>query len=218
MIRLAPSILSADFTRLGEECRQVLDAGADMIHFDVMDGHFVDNISFGLPVLTDLRREFPEAVMDVHLMISHPLLFVERFAESGADCITFHVEADDDIASTIAAIKGCGCKAGLAVNPGTPIEAVYPWLDELDIILVMSVVPGHGGQAFIPATLEKLDSLQDECRLKGLSPLISVDGGVNAHDTGPSCVSAGADILVAGSALFGAEDIPEMVRKFKKLG
>lgn len=217
MTKVSPSVLSADFAHLGADCQAVLDAGADMIHFDVMDGHFVDNLSFGLPVLEGLRKALPQAYFDVHLMITHPLTYVKAFAEAGADCISFHVEADDDIAATIAAIRACGCQAGLVVNPNTPAEAVFPYLDNLYLVLVMGVTPGHGGQAFRPETLDKLRTLRAECQRRGLSPLLSVDGGVKADTTAPQCVEAGATVLVAGSAVFCAPDMGEAVRKFKAL-
>lgn len=217
MTKISPSVLSANFAALGADCRAVLDAGADMIHFDVMDGHFVNNISFGLPVLEGLRRALPEAYMDVHLMISDPLAYVSAFAAAGADCITFHVEADSDIPATIAAIRSCGCGAGLSMKPSTPAEALFPYLDELALVLVMGVEPGHGGQSFQPAALEKLRRLRAECQRRGIHPDLSVDGGVKYATTAPQCVEAGATVLVAGSAVFCAEDIPEAVRQFKSL-
>ena len=217
MTALSASILAADFSRLGADCREVLDAGADMIHFDVMDGRFVDNLSFGLPVLESLRRALPGAYMDVHLMISHPLAYAPRFAAAGADCVTFHAEAEDGIDDTIAAIHAAGCKAGLAVNPATPAEAVLPFLDRLELLLVMGVTPGYGGQAFQPSALNKLRLLRAECGRRGLTPWLSVDGGVKASDTGPACVRAGASLLVAGSAVFGAADRAQAVRLFKAL-
>lgn len=217
MVKLSPSVLSADFARLGADCREVLDAGADMIHFDVMDGHFVNNLSFGLPVLEGLRKALPDAYFDVHLMITHPLTYIKEFAEAGANCISFHVEASDNIRSTIAAIRAYGCEAGLVINPNTPVEAMFPYLDDLSLLLVMGVTPGHGGQAFQPSTLDKLRKLRAECERRGLRPYLSVDGGVKAATTAPQCVEAGATLLVAGSAVFGVEDRAVAVRQFKAL-
>ena len=215
MVLVCPSVLSADFTCLGEDCARVLNAGADMIHFDVMDGHFVDNLSFGLPVLETLHHALPQAVMDVHLMISHPLRFVHRFAAAGADYITVHVETTDDLSATLAAIHGCGCKRGMALNPDTPVEAVFPYLDQLELVLVMGVVPGHGGQPFDPRALDKLRALRAECARRGVSPILSVDGGVKPGTTAPQCTEAGAPALVAGSAVFGAKDASAAVRQLK---
>ena len=215
MVLVCPSVLSADFTCLGEDCARVLNAGADMIHFDVMDGHFVDNLSFGLPVLETLHHALPQAVMDVHLMISHPLRFVHRFAEAGADYITVHVETTDDLSATLSAIHGCGCKRGMALNPDTPVEAVFPYLDQLELVLVMGVVPGHGGQPFDPRALDKLRALRAECARRGVSPILSVDGGVKPGTTAPQCTEAGAPALVAGSAVFGAKDASAAVRQLK---
>lgn len=215
MVLVCPSVLSADFTYLGEDCARVLNAGADMIHFDVMDGHFVDNLSFGLPVLETLHHALPQAVMDVHLMISHPLRFVHRFAAAGADYITVHVETTDDLSATLAAIHGCGCKRGMALNPDTPVEAVFPYLDQLELVLVMGVVPGHGGQPFDPRALDKLRALRAECARRGVSPILSVDGGVKPGTTAPQCTEAGATALVAGSAVFGAKDASAAVRQLK---
>lgn len=215
MVLVCPSVLSADFTCLGEDCARVLNAGADMIHFDVMDGHFVDNLSFGLPVLETLHHALPQAVMDVHLMISHPLRFVHRFAAAGADYITVHVETTDDLSATLAAIHGCGCKRGMALNPDTPVEAVFPYLDQLELVLVMGVVPGHGGQPFDPRALDKLQALRAECARRGVSPILSVDGGVKPGTTAPQCTEAGATALVAGSAVFGAKDASAAVRQLK---
>lgn len=217
MTKVSPSVLSADFACLAESCRSVLEAGADMIHYDVMDGHFVDNISFGLPVLETLKQALPDAVYDVHLMITHPLKFVERFAKAGADYITFHVETVDDIQATLDAIRAAGCKAGMSVKPDTPAEAVFPWLDQLALVLVMGVEPGHGGQAFQPSALDKLRALRAECDRLGLDPYLSVDGGVKPGTTGPQCVEAGANLLVAGSAVFCAEDKEAAVAQFRAL-
>lgn len=217
MAKLSASVLSADFARLGADCREVLDAGADMIHFDVMDGHFVNNLSFGLPVLKGLRKALPDAYFDVHLMITHPLTYIKEFAEAGANSISFHVEASNDIRATIAAIRACGCDAGLVINPNTPAETMMNDLDDLSLLLVMGVTPGHGGQKFQTAALDKLRKLRAECDRRGLRPLLSVDGGINAVTTGPLCVEAGATLLVAGSAVFDARDRANAVRRFKSL-
>ena len=146
MAMVSPSILSADFGKLGADCRMVLDAGAQMLHYDVMDGHFVPNISFGVPVLKSLHKALPDAFYDVHLMISHPLQYAEPFIKAGATLYNFHLECEDDIQATIDAVRALGCKVGLTIKPGTPAEALAPWLDQLDLVLVMSVEPGFGGQ------------------------------------------------------------------------
>lgn len=216
MIELSPSILSADFARLGQHCAEALNAGADMLHFDVMDGHFVPNISFGAPVLKSLSKALPDAFYDVHLMISDPLFYAEDFVKAGASCITFHLECDSDIQKTIDAIKNAGCKVGISIKPGTPAEALLPWLDQLDLVLVMSVEPGFGGQKFMPSALDKLRFLSDECKKRGLTPWLEVDGGVDTV-TAPDCVKAGANLLVAGSAVFGKQDVAAAVAELKAL-
>ena len=214
MTRVSASILAADFADLGYACRRVLDAGADMLHFDVMDGRFVPNLSFGVPVLKSLKAALPDAFYDVHLMIAEPLRYVEAFAKAGAGRITFHLESESDPEKTLAAIRAAGCKAGMSVRPGTPAAALEPFLDRLDLALVMSVEPGFGGQAFMPAALEKLAFLSERRRRRGLPLLLEVDGGVDAV-TGPRCAAAGADVLVAGSFLFGAGDMAAAVRQLK---
>ena len=216
MTQLSPSILAADFTRLGEQCRDALQAGADMLHFDVMDGHFVPNLSFGIPVLQSLHKAIPDAFYDVHLMITDPLAYVEAFVKAGASCITFHVESDSPVQQTIDAIHAAGCKAGLSIKPGTPVEAVLPYLEQLELVLVMSVEPGFGGQKFMPVALEKLQALKAECEARGISPWLEVDGGVDAV-TGPQCVQAGANLLVAGSAVFGKSDMKAAISELKQL-
>ena len=216
MAIISPSILSADFCRLEEDCRLVLDAGAQMLHFDVMDGHFVPNISFGVPVLASLHRGMPSAFFDVHLMISHPLAYVDAFAKAGADLVNFHLESEDEPGAVLAAIRAAGCKTGMTIKPGTPAEALLPWLDQLDLVLVMSVEPGFGGQKFQASALYKLEALKKEREARGLSFLLEVDGGVNA-ETAPFCVEAGADVLVAGSAVFAAADPAAEVRALAAL-
>lgn len=207
MAMVSPSLLAADFACLGTECRKVLDAGAQWLHFDVMDGCFVPNISFGVPVLAGLRKALPDAFFDVHLMIWDPLAYIEPFAKAGASLITFHLESDSDVGATLAAIKAAGCKAGISIKPATPVSALEPWLDQLDLVLVMSVEPGFGGQSFMPGALDKLSALAQEKRRRGLPFLLEVDGGVDeASGTAAACVNAGAEVLVAGSAVFRAAD------------
>lgn len=216
MAIISPSILSADFCRLEEDCRRVLDAGAEMLHYDVMDGHFVPNISFGVPVLASLHRGMPSAFFDVHLMISHPLAYVDAFAKAGAGLINFHLESEDDPGAVLDAIRAAGCKAGMTIKPGTPAEDLSTWLDRLDLVLVMSVEPGFGGQKFQSSALRKLEALKAEREARGLPFLLEVDGGVNA-ETAPFCVEAGADVLVAGSAVFAAADPAAEVRALAAL-
>ena len=216
MTQVSPSILSASFCHLEQDCRAVLEAGADMLHYDVMDGHFVPNISFGVPVLKSLHAGLPDAFYDVHLMITDPLFYAEAFAKAGADLITIHLECDSPIEETLDKIHALGCKAGLSVKPGTPVQEVFPYLDKLDLVLVMSVEPGFGGQMFMPSALEKLAALKAECAARGLSPWLEVDGGVD-DTTAPLCVAAGANLLVASSAVFGAKDPAAAVARLKSL-
>ena len=206
MTKIAPSILAADPLRMFEAVKLVKDTGCDELHFDVMDGHFVPNISFGAPVLDCLHKALPDVYYDVHLMISDPVKYAPDFAKAGANLITFHFEAvPDAVAETIAAIRATGCRVGISIKPGTPAQAVYPYLDDLDLVLVMCVEPGFGGQKFMPSALEKLEALRTERDRRGLHTLLEVDGGVNT-ETGPQCAAAGADWLVTGSALFKSKD------------
>ena len=204
MIKISPSVLAADFTRLGEELADIERAGADMVHLDVMDGVFVTNISFGLPVIEALRKK-SAMVFDVHLMIVEPEKYVERFVDAGADIVTFHHEATKDTAAVLKMIRAKGAKAAVSVKPNTPVEEIYPYLELCDMVLIMTVEPGYGGQALIPETLEKVGKLKAEIEKRGLSVDIQVDGGINEKNA-PDAISAGANILVAGSAVFKAQD------------
>ncbi len=204
MIKIAPSILSADFSRLGEDIQAVDRAGADYIHVDVMDGHFVPNITIG-PLVVDALRKVTAKPLDVHLMIENPDLYITEFAEAGADIITVHQEAVPHLHRTIQLIKNLGKKAGVSLNPATPVETLDVILDELDLVLIMSVNPGFGGQAFIPSALDKISALRQRITQRGLATEIEVDGGVKI-DNIRQVVAAGADVLVAGSAVFNTDD------------
>ena len=204
MIKISPSVLAADFTKLGEELADIERAGADMVHLDVMDGVFVTNISFGLPVIEALRKK-SNMVFDVHLMIVEPEKYVERFIDAGADVVTFHHEATNDTAAVLKMIREKGAKAAVSVKPNTPVEEIYPYLEFCDMVLIMTVEPGYGGQALIPETLEKVRKLKAEIEKRGLSVDIQVDGGINEKNASDA-ISAGANILVAGSAVFKAQD------------
>ena len=212
MTKVAASILSADFANLHKDCTRLLEAGADVMHFDVMDGHFVPNISYGAPVLTCLHAALPDVFYDVHLMISDPARYAADFAKAGADLSTFHLEAvPDTVEEVIAAIRATGCQVGISIRPGTPVEAVFPYLGVVDLILVMSVEPGFGGQKFLPTTPTRIAAIRAERARLGCNTLIEVDGGINTV-TGPQCIEAGVDWLVAGNSLFRAEDPAAVVR------
>ena len=206
MIKIAPSILSADFSRLGHEITDIRSGGADYIHFDVMDGEFVPNISIGIPVLKSLRK-ITDMFIDVHLMITTPLRFAKAFCDAGADLVVFHVEADSyqNISDAIDVVKAQGKKVGLAVKPRTPAAVLYPFIERLDLVLVMTVEPGFGGQSFMPDQLPKIKELRHEIERRGLDCELEVDGGVDPV-TAKLCKAAGANVLVAGSAVFGKAD------------
>ena len=206
MTKIAASILSADFANLKHDCTRLLEAGVDLMHFDVMDGHFVPNISYGAPVLKCLHAAMPDVYYDVHLMISDPARYAADFARAGASLITFHLEAVPDTAEeVIAAIRAAGCQVGISIRPGTPVEAVFPYLGVVDLILVMSVEPGFGGQKFIESVLPKVTRTRELINAIGKDITIQLDGGINT-ETGPLCIAAGVDWLVAGSSLFHAMD------------
>ena len=202
-IKIAPSILSADFSCLGAQVTEAVTAGADYIHVDVMDGHFVPNITIGIPVVASLRR-VTEVPLDVHLMIEKPELFISRFAEAGADIITIHVEACAHLNSAISEIKRHGIKSGVSLNPGTPLSSLDEILDMVDLVLIMTVNPGFGGQEFIESTLDKIARLRQIIDTEKIDAELEVDGGISIY-TAPRVVKAGANVLVAGSAIFNSE-------------
>ncbi|MGP4059768.1 ribulose-phosphate 3-epimerase [Halobacillus sp. H74] len=204
MTKIAPSILASNFSNLGEEIKDVERGGADYIHVDVMDGHFVPNITIG-PLIVDAIRPVTDLPLDVHLMIENPDQFIESFAKAGADIITVHQEACPHLHRTLQLIKSYGIKAGVVINPATPAEMIRPVLDEVDLVLLMTVNPGFGGQSFISSVVPKINQIAEWRKEEGLSFEIEIDGGVKA-DTARQCTEAGADVLVAGSAIFNQTD------------
>ncbi len=215
MIKIAPSILSADFARLGEEIRAIEAGGADYVHIDVMDGHFVPNITIG-PLVVDAVRKVTDMPLDVHLMIENPDQYIPDFAKAGADIITVHYEAVPHLHRTVQLIHSLGKKAGVSLNPATPVSGLEVILDELDLVLLMSVNPGFGGQAFIPSCLPKIEALRKEIDRRGLNIELEVDGGVKPANIA-AIAGAGADVFVAGSAVFGTPDYQATIAELRRL-
>ena len=213
-VKISPSVLTADFLTLKDDIKRLEDAGTDMLHLDVMDGIFEPNISFGVPVINSIKKH-TSLPLDVHLMIDRPHRYIKEFAEV-ADLLGFHYEAGSDVAETLKAIRKLGCKSCLTIKPCTKAQDIFEYLPLCDMVLVMSVEPGFGGQKFMPQALEKLTALREEITKRGLDIMLEVDGGINA-ETAPQAVQAGADVLVAGSFVFSADDMKATVEEIKKL-
>jgi ribulose-phosphate 3-epimerase len=213
MVKIAPSILSADFSKLGEEILDVEKGGADYIHVDVMDGHFVPNITIG-PLIVEAIRPITKLPLDVHLMIENPDQYIKAFADAGADYITVHVEACRHLHRTIHYIKSLGVKAGVVLNPATPVESIQHIIGDVDMVLLMSVNPGFGGQKFIPEVLPKIRKVRKMAEEKGVNLEIEIDGGVN-NETAKLCIEAGANVLVAGSAIYNEKDREKAISKIR---
>ncbi|OJU12985.1 MAG: ribulose-phosphate 3-epimerase [Clostridiales bacterium 43-6] len=215
LIKFSPSILTADFTKIGEAVDCLRSAGADMLHLDVMDGIFVPNISFGFPVVESLNK-YTDLPLDVHLMIDRPHRYIERFAKAGADILGFHYEAGSPVGETLQQIKDCGIKSCLTIKPKTPADVVLPFLELCDMVLIMSVEPGFGGQAFMPNALDKIKLIRKEADNRGLTLDIQVDGGIDLN-TAPLVTQAGANVLVLGNVLFSAENMEERLAEIRAL-
>ncbi len=216
-MKLSPSILSANFTRLAEDIRTVQSAGGiDLLHVDVMDGQFVPNITIGAPVVQALRKEFPDMVLDVHLMVEQPERFLDDFIRAGSDVLSVHVESTKHLQRQLSYIRSCGVKACAALNPATPLSTLDYVLEDVDMVLIMTVNPGFGGQKFIPQSLGKIAELRKIIDSRGLPVEIEIDGGASPANI-REITQAGADVVVAGSAIFGSKDIPETVRQMRTL-
>ncbi len=212
-ILIAPSVLAADFSRLSDEISRVESGGADWLHLDVMDGHFVPNLTFG-PFIVKAIDKLSSLTLDTHLMITDPVRYAPEFAKAGSDLITFHIEAVQDVNAAIRSIRDTGVRVGISIKPATAPSAVFPFLDELDLVLVMSVEPGFGGQAFMPESVQRIAALREEIDRRGLDTVIQVDGGINP-ETAKLVRDAGVDVIVAGTAVFRAEDPSEAVNALR---
>ena len=217
MIKVAPSILAADYSRLGDEVADAVRCGADYIHFDVMDGVFVNNITGGIPMLTSLRR-VTDAFLDVHLMVERPVRYAAAFCEAGADLVNFHVEADDtdNILKALSIVRSYGKKTGITLCPGTPAEAIIPFIGSIDLVLVMTVVPGQGGQTFMPEQLQVIHGVRNILESRGVHCEVEVDGGI-ILETAVEAVRAGADVLVSGSTIFHAQNRAKVIDDLKHI-
>ncbi len=210
---IAPSILAGDFARMGEEAKRAEDAGGDILHLDVMDGHFVPPITFGVQAVSAIRR-YTSLFLDAHLMVDNPERIIPQFCDAGVDNVTFHIEASKDVEANIERVRAAGARCGLTLNPDTPVKSVFPYLEKVDMLLVMSVHPGYGGQKFIPESLESILAIRKKANDLGTPLDIEVDGGID-RQTAPLVVEAGANVLVAGTALFDARDMARAIEELR---